>query len=589
MAFSPSKRVLATASSDRTIGVWSVVTGTLMRTLARPKECSIGLVRVSDDGAVLVKCNDGTLRELDGRSGMEARVAKAHGAAFAVVVDRAGTRALTVSVSMDETGTNGRQRILLWDLDRLAIVRVAAEVSGHVAKLAWSDDGRLALVSTYRHEEGTLLVDLDTGKTLRRFESKGENAVERLEFDASGRRAIIVHAGGPTLVFDVVTGKSEQRIERALPPFTVGFDDRLLSVERGLVQSDVRRLEMRTEIGWRGPVSASAFSSDRTQVALAGSDALRVVDTSSGSVVRRFDFESIGDWQAAIAPDGLTVAIKRCRVADRQEPGRGSSVGSRIDVVSLETGATVKTLRAPADEECGPGLTFLGTRLIDGVGGSRENSGFRVWDVVAGSALFARTTEPFYRLTPFPDDRTVLMSTGWNVARLDLDTLSEVARYGPLPEHPICRAVSPNGELVMIELHSDVRVWDAKSAELVSTFPVVRSEEEAKGISANAAFSPDATRLAIAEATSIRIHDPRSGALVRRWSVEKRTAELEFIDGGRLVSTDWDGVVTIWDVQTGRMLATDTRAGGPIVDLRAVDGVLITASRDTAVRLLPVP
>lgn len=590
IAVSSSKRLLVTGSTDHTMSVWNLATGALLRTINSAKGCEGGLLRVTDEETALVRCLDGTLRQWDLRSGAETRVEKAHRGAFTAVLDRAGRRALTASIGMDERDVDGRQRVLLWDLDRLERVRVAAEIPGHVAQLAWSDDGRHALVTTYRLEDGTALIDIDTGKTLRRFEPKSENAVDRLGFDATGRRVIIGHAGGPTLVVDVGTGRIEQRSERALPPFVVGPEGQLLSIDRGLVQRDIQRLEAPIEIGWRGTVTASAWTADRAQVAAAGGDAVRLIDTGSGSVLQRLDHESIGDWQAAIAPDGLTVALKRCRLASSADTTRRMSVGSRIDIVSLETGAVVKTLRSAIDEECGLKITFsgLGSRLIEEVAIHDADGGLRIWDVASGKKASARVGVSWYRLSPFPDDRTGLLAMDGLVSRIDFDRLTELAQYRT-PRHPICSAVSPDGDLVMVESFEDVRVWDARSSKLISTFPPVRSEEEAKSVAATAAFSPDGKVLAIAETRSVRLHDPRSGTLVRRWPVAKQLTMLRFIDGGTLASADSEGVVTIWDIRNGLPLASDTRAQGQILDLRGVDGVLISASRDTAVRLIPVP
>ena len=390
-------------------------------------------------------------------------------------------------------------------------------------------------------------------------------------------------------------GACEQQIERVLPPFVIGPDGELLSIERGLVQRDVRRLDAPTELGWRGTVTASAFTSDRTQVALAGGDAVRLIDTRSGSVLARFDYESIGDCQAAIAPDGLTVAIKRCRVADSLDASYGlpvpMSVGSRIDIISLETGAIVKTLRSSIEDKCSDKLMFSGggSRLIEAVSLLGVGAGLRIWDLASGQSWIARLRDSFYRLLPFPDDRTALLVMGADVVRIDFETFTEVARYTPAPSSAVGSAVSPAGDLVMVESMNEVRVWDARSSKLISTFPPVRYGEEAKGVAATAAFSPDGKLLAIAESQSIRLHDPRSGALLRRWPIAKSLSEIQFIDARRLVSADWGTTVTIWDVQSGVALTTDTRARGRTLNLRGVDGVLISASRDTAVRLIPVP
>lgn len=166
---------------------------------------------------------------------------------------------------------------------------------------------------------------------------------------------------------------------------------RLFTIDEGLVHSDLGRLDVRAQVGWRGPVSASAWTADRTQAIVAGGDALRLIDTSSGSTIRRIDFESVADWQAAVAPDGLTVAVKRCRFAESVRR-RAQAIGARIDIVSLETGAIVRTLRSATEEPCGFNFTFSGdgSRLVESVELGDHDAGLRIWNVQTGRAQAAR-------------------------------------------------------------------------------------------------------------------------------------------------------------------------------------------------------
>ncbi|HVJ91054.1 MAG TPA: hypothetical protein VM580_14725, partial [Labilithrix sp.] len=88
IAVSPSKRLVVTGSSDHVMSVWSVATGSRLRTINIPKECgSVELLRVTDEEAALLKCDDATFRQLDLRSGAETRVEKEHRHAFKVVID----------------------------------------------------------------------------------------------------------------------------------------------------------------------------------------------------------------------------------------------------------------------------------------------------------------------------------------------------------------------------------------------------------------------------------------------------------------------------------------------------------------------
>jgi WD40 repeat protein len=593
VALAPSKNRVVTASDDRTMKVWDVVSGAVVRTI-EAGTCELRLVRFVDEENVLTTCADGTIRRWNLATGEETRSVRAHRSAFLFVVSRDGRRALTANLDGSERDAAGRQELRLWDLERLEQERAGIPVRADVAHASWSSDGRQALIATYRAEDGVELIDLASGKVARRFEAKSENAVSYVSFAATDRRAIIVHPGGPTLVFDVANGAIVERVEEELR-LTVLPDGRLLSTtEKTFGTRELGRLKQEALLGPCGCLGTSSLSRDGSALVVS-CDGIRVLDLSgAGTTLHEFGSRPPSQWSTAISPDGLTVAISRSE--QRGDPP--TFVSNGIDLVSLESGAVTKTLRTgDALERYSERIRFTGdgTRLVDLVRTDTARPELRVWDIAAGRLKVSRTPSSFVMdFVSFPDGESILVKpVRGPLFRVELEHLTPTVTYDPGEFDAASWAIAPRGDrLAMGSFKGLVDVWDASAGTLLFSFepPTDLGKLRVGAL----AFSPDGSLLAVGNGNCpecpIRIHDARSGKLLRSWPAAKRgITRLRFADDRRLVSAGEQREAAIWDVQTGARLATDTRHRGIIQDLLPVDDVVISTNSDTAVRLLPIP
>lgn len=155
---------------------------------------------------------------------------------------------------------------------------------------------------------------------------------------------------------------------------------------------------------------------------------------------------------------------------------------------------------------------------------------------------------------------------------------------------------SVDGKLLVTSSNSGpVKLWNAQNGELVRVFPgLLRAD-----------FSPDGKLLACPSSDRptdkavgmVNLYDLNKGELVRSLTSEKGATASYLLwvafspDGHKLVGTDWNGTVTMWNVATGERIPTNvTHKAGVLVAQFSPDGTtLITGSEDKTLRLWRLP
>ncbi len=202
------------------------------------------------------------------------------------VISPEGTRAL----SGDDQG-----RVLLWDLETGAVLRVLDGHTDEVRAVVFMPDGRRALSAS---DDTTLIMwDLETGEALRTLSGGHDRRVLSAAVSADGARALSGGADRLMVLWDLESGEVLHRFE--------GHARRVLSV---------------------------AFSPDG-RLGLSGSDDADIIlwDLESSLEVRRFDVRSAGEPTAvttvAFSPDGaLAASAEESGAVTLWDPARGQPV-----------------------------------------------------------------------------------------------------------------------------------------------------------------------------------------------------------------------------------------------------------------------
>jgi WD40 repeat protein len=513
--------------------IWSVRAGSPMKTVA-----------FSPDGKLLAGAGSGNaVRILDAATGRQLRVLKGHTQFVQAVVFSPDGKRLA-SGSLDQT-------VKLWEVDTGRELR---SLKGHrVQALAFcpADPARLASGSI---DGGIQVWDLAKGQvafTLSepyKLDVKPDELLEStwavlcVAFSPDGARLASGHnkadsgfyGGAPDLlkVWDLQARRLASTFRgHDQDVHSVAFSPDGRSLASGSSDRTVRLWdvatgrEIRVYRGHKAGVSSVVFSPDGTRLVSGGgeyafSGEVKIWDTTAepGVVIRRGK-HPLG--KAAFSPDGRSVA---------------SCFGGDVTVEDLETGREIFSLKGRATD-----LAFSpdGTRLATvAVGGSVQ-------------VLDARTGRSILTLTP-QNRRAAPAAALLNAVSL---------------------AFSPNGRLLAAADDRIVRIWDVETGRQSLTLEGHTSPIE------SLAFSRDGGHLASAAAwpAEIRCWEVRPAGASFTLPLKFRASCLTFShDGKQLVAGREDGSVTVWELESRRVVRSLSVHSGAAENVGMIQSIALS-------------
>jgi WD40 repeat protein/uncharacterized caspase-like protein len=569
VAFSPDKKTALSGSVDKTLRLWDVATGQLLRTFEGHSDW-INVVVFSPDGRrVLSGSRDKTLKLWDTATGHLLRTFEGHSnSVLSAAFSPDGRRILS----------GGDQTLRLWDAATGKLLRTlffsssspwspvtfspdgrrvswGREVWDAVAfspfpilrigdpykmvdSVAFSPDGSKLLFGS-RH--GALeLWNALTGKLIRTFEEGGR--VEAVTFSLDSRRLL---SGGDKDIklWDTATGKVLHTFE-ASRVLSVAFspDGRgVLSASRDKTfklwnAATGELLHTSTFSGHSEGVNATAFSPNGDKIASGSNDqTLKTWDAATGRLLRTLEGGGGYESSVAFSPDGRKILA-------------ANSDGT-LKLWDADTGELSRNFEGDLPWLNSVALSPDGKKVLSGSGRPDVADGaLKLWNAVTGKLL--RTFEgagDVQSVTFSSNGRKVL--SGRADGRVDMWSALTGKLLGTFEGTGWQESVSftPDGDRVLSgDSDGMIRLWNTATQKLIRTFE-----------GHLATFSPDGGKVISADDRTLKLWDVDTGDLLR--SLKGHSGIVRAVvysrDGRRLLSASADGTVRLWSLDTGSELA----------------------------------
>ncbi len=537
LAYSRDGTRLATASGDKTAGLWDAVTGQRLASLAHAGK--VNCVAFSPDGKLLACAdNEKAVRLWDVATGREVRSLSGQPENVGRVAFSPDGRLLAAACN-DKT-------IRLWDV---ATGREFPPLTGHAAPvkaLAFSPDGKV--LASGGNEKALKVWDVASGRELRSLgEPQGvTHQVWNMAFSPDGTRLAWVGQDWVVKVWDLEAGRVHSLIGHTDQTHAVTFSPDGTRLATGGKDLSVRLWdlasykEVHAFTGHTDWVLAAAFSPDGTRLISAADDgALRWWDPVPAGPFRTFPGHTDGLIALACSPDGTRLAT--------------ASADKTLKLWDVTTGQELGTFAGHTDRVMAVAFSPDGTRLAS----ASADRTARVWDAATGRVLVTCAGHAdMVQAVTFSAGGTRLVSAGRdNVVRVwDVATGEPLRSLDWRPAAaPRFVTFSPDGTRMAWGERDKVRLWDVATGQEVLGCVFDRA------IASSAAFTADGTRMAAADNMgNVRLFDLGTGHELRAFKgTTKELRSLAFSpDGTRLAAACFDGTVQVWDTAGGQQLYT---------------------------------
>ena len=521
---------------------WDLASGELERTL-KGSDASVQSVAVTPDGTQIIEGSwDGTVRVWDLASGNLERSSSHPGPVTAVAVAPDGRR--IISASNDNKG--GKRTVWVWDLSSGQLERTLEGHTGEVRALAVTADGARLISGSEDHT--AKVWDLAGG----RLEStlNHPDYVFTVAPTRDGQRVVSAGRDGNVRLWDLAGGRLERILDRlpgGVSCVAVAPDDaRAISGNGNAIQVwDLSTVKTgRTLEGYSGSVEAAVVAPDGTRLVSGNSDAtVRVWSLETGRLERTFEGHAGSVRALAMTRDGRRMIS-------------GGSDGKLL-VWDPDSGVLERTLDAHARgllQEANAHAELLW-----------DQDSSRLTSRLAGPAVRSMGDGPVTAVAVTPDGGRIVSVVGRKVLVWDLASgRLELTLDGSV------MALSPDGSRIATDFDSRrygpadtyvaVVVRDLASGQLECTLDVPSTY----GKVIRVVFAADGRRL-------VTVHDPLlfgpheavvwdlAGGRLER-ALEGHTGYLTSLapspDPRRVLSSTNDGVVTVWDLESGQEIAS---------------------------------
>jgi WD40 repeat protein len=548
IAVTPDDQLIVTGSSDNTLKVWELGTGTCRTTLIGHTQ-EVTTVTITQDGRyVLSGSEDKTIRVWDLLTGECSKIFRGHKWAITSVKMIPHDRDF-ISAALGSHWWNNLERprgeIKIWSLDDKQSRRTVKWHAPSAQTIAVTPDGSQAIVGSL-YSYTIRVLDIATGKWIRRLEGHTEWVLS-VAITPDGKSVVSGSRDGTAKIWELATGQCRYTLECQHSPR-----------------------------GYRNFVHAVAVTPDGTRV-LTGDDAhnLMIWDMQTGKHLQTLKGHTDSISSIAVTHDGRK-AISSSKPYDG--PGE-----VKIWNISKEERSGVQTAH---DDRIG--IIRLAPSISRVVTGSFSNSAWervvKVWSADTGEFLFRLDNQDLIDTIVMPPNRHMVVTlSGSHTVRV-WDMLSGECLQslrGKTDDFDKV-VVMPNGRRVITMgtfIQSPIKIWDIITGECQAILPghprihTVTADGQLGLASGPSAVTADGQPvLANGQDFTIEVWDLNKGKCLGSLAGHRGVAKVLTISpDDRVVITAGgydDKTLKIWNLHTRECLYTLEGHGAPVVQAK---------------------
>ena len=624
-AFSPDGKTLATAGRGASVALWDADAGRIRRQLTG-HDARKALAYSPDGSELAAGCSDGTLLVWDAETGALKAARNEH-----------QKRINSLVYSPDgKTLLSAGDGILIWDAEKKELIKSVGERTKTYRALTLSSDGSAVaaavIYGSFLNNASFIEVrDVDSGALKRRIDPERIDNVFSLSFSPDGRTL----AGGGFFgieLWDVETGEPINVPEKysGVGAWGVHFlpdGERIaLFLGKSIVALDLNTGEQFRVMSSEAIASSEAVSLDGERAALGfNSSAVQIWNLNDGSLHAAFESDNTGPILSAVfSRDSKTLAVgsgdggvrlwdvaalrylrrlwlapysyQHIESVDFSKDGKTVLGGSFVDIALWDV-ATGRFKRALGDEYgrhvrnfrpavySPDGETIASIRYVFSDDGGiiielrDADTGEATKEIVTDNVWLSMSIMDYS-----PDGQTIAYG-GSQFFDVETGRLRATVTHHDTPG---CFAYSPDGQAFAVG-HYDgtVTVWNAQTYKRIRTIlaqPVIDGTPSYARYVRSVAYSPDGGTLASGGVDGlVRLWEAETGEL--KAVLKGHTGSIEALayspDGRYLVSGAYDGSLLLWNARRGEQ--------APIqwADIRLPEEAADGGSASSAPALLP--